>query len=238
MYLAESQCHICLGVAFSTMDMKKPYPITSWPGSKEVVAWKVPTRVGYRAGCMGCKSWGFECPEPEEFDTGMDVIECFKLYLDPSFLKTREHNPENVFWKDGDVKMWFRDFLTALHKHIVKDISKTFNELGEPGLGDWNPRTVEYIFSFPTSWRTTSVVETFEEIVTEAGFGNCKNHSVIIKLTEAEAAAVYAAKNPKHQHPVHPRNQSTESLPAEVSQPREGHTLLICDSGGGTTVGL
>jgi hypothetical protein len=190
-------------------------------------------------------------PEPGNADRGMNVMDCFKLYLDPVFLRnTFGNNSEHAIWVDEDVQMWFTDFLTALRKHIIKHISE---ELEEPGLGDWKSNTVEYIFSVPTSWNEPKVVETFKEIVAKAGFGEEKDssmktmagareekgHSVKIGLTEAEAAAVYTARSSKHRRPISSSGRGVGSVPEppiKGSRVQEGHTLLICDSGGGTTV--
>jgi molecular chaperone DnaK (HSP70) len=59
-------------------------------------------------------------------------------------------------------------------------------------------------------------VENFKGIVRLAGFGSHATHSVIIELTEAEAAAVHV---------------STEA-PGIFN---ESDILLVCDAGGGTT---
>lgn len=232
MFSAESKCCVVLGVAFSTIDKEVPAIITDWPGSKDKVAWKVPTRVGYRAGCKRYTSWGFECPVRRPLEYGMDVIDCFKLYLDPTFLKDSPKSKRDKYWMDEDVQMWFKDFLTALHQHVIEYLN---NKLQERGLGDMNSNRVKYIFSFPTIWKNTNIVKIFKDLVTKAGFGNSEHHSVTIRMTEAEAAAVYAAR------PVHNRAGSMESASeysVEVSPLQQGDTLLICDSGGGTTVGI
>ncbi|KAI9781155.1 MAG: hypothetical protein M1839_006263 [Geoglossum umbratile] len=220
------------GVAFSTPDMKDPHVINKWPGTSDI-ANKVPTTVCYRAGIKGFKWWGFECPLPDNLDRGMEVMDCFKLYLDPNVLKNtfKEHH-EYAVGGPEDVQMWFTDFLTALYRHIVEFISKYL------GLGDWNLTVVEYIFSVPTTWKDPAVVEAFRAIVGDAGFGEPKGHSVAIELTEAEAAAVYTARSSKHQRPVSASGRDLESAGgSSIREPgvQEGHTLLVCDSGGGTT---
>lgn len=52
-----------------------------------------------------------------------------------------------------------------------------------------------------------------EQLIRSAGFGERPNYKVVISLTEAEAAAVYASK----------------------SQYQRGEVFLVCDAGGGTT---
>ena len=228
--LWDASLHI-IGVAFSTMDMKKPLVINRWPGTSDV-ANKVPTRVGYRAGSKRYVSWGFGCPEAGSTRHGIAVMDCFKLYLDPVFLRdTFKNIPKEEPWKDEDVQMWFTDFLSALHQHIIEHVGSA---LGYPGAGNWKSNTVEYIFSVPTTW-SDSVIGTFRKVVEEAGFGEGKEYSVTIELTEAEAAAVYTAENSGHQHPVR-LPCGISKLPTQEPSICEGHTLLICDSGGGTTV--
>ncbi|KAH0542983.1 hypothetical protein FGG08_002671 [Glutinoglossum americanum] len=223
---------VVIGVAFSTTDMKEPHVINSWPGTSDI-ANKVPTAVCYRAGIKGIVSWGFGCPSPDNLGRGMEVKDCFKLYLDPNVLNNtfREHH-EYAVGRPEDVRMWFTDFLTVLYNHTAEFIRKYL------GLGDWDSSSVEYIFSVPTTWKDLAVVENFRTIVSDAGFGKSKRHSVAIELTEAEAAAVYTARSPKHQRPVSVSSGDPESAGgpfAEEPRVQEGHTLLVCDSGGGTT---
>lgn len=57
------------------------------------------------------------------------------------------------------------------------------------------------------------MIAIIERTIKNAGFGRQPNHKASISLTEAEAAAVYAAKQ----------------------QMMKGDVFLVCDSGGGTT---
>lgn len=83
----------------------------------------------------------------------------------------------------------------------------------------WDDAKIEYIFSVPTTWKPHPTVERFRAITEKAGFGKSPNHKSYIGLTEAEAAAVYMAKE----------------APGIF---KENDILLVCDAGGGTTVGL
>jgi hypothetical protein len=221
-----------LGVAFSTLDMKQPQFINRWPGTDKV-ANKVPTAVAYRAGNIKNTSWGFGCPPPNKIPRSMAVKDLFKLYLDPAVLKSVFHGaPEYAPGTIADVHMWFRDFLQELYGYISKYLDNWFAD-------DWRHSTVEYIFSVPTTWNDLAVVEDFKEIVREAGFGESENHSVIIGLTEAEAAAAYTAKNVASQKQANNPDTDLMFTPKSAARGagiREGHTLLVCDSGGGTTV--
>lgn len=214
--------------------MKRPLLVNKWPGSHEVVN-KVPTQVCYRAGYKRYR-WGFECPAPSELERTMDVIEYFKLYLDPALLGRRIDLENFPIYQEENVQMWWEDYLKALYGHIAEHINTALREYG---LGDWKSNRIEYIFSIPTTWAGSRVIEVFRKIVKKAGFGEYENHSVHIKLTEAEAAAVYTAKSSNHQESVHQRSQdigSASDPSSGGSSLKEGDILLICDSGGGTTV--
>ena len=164
----------------------------------------------------------------------MNVMACFKLNLDPAFLSdTFKNNPDYDIYTDENVQMWLTDFLRALHNHMIEHISTKLR------LSDWKSNRVEYNFSIPTTWQESKVVDTFRGIVVDAGFKKTERHEVRIELTEAEAAAVYTGKSSKHQHPVCSLGSNVESGPGPSiggSGLQTGHTLLICDSGGGTTV--
>lgn len=72
-----------------------------------------------------------------------------------------------------------------------------------------------FVFSIPVTWRRNpAMLADLEKIIRSAGFGNDPlRERVSIHLTEAEAAAIYAAK---------------QSM-------KEGEVYLVCDAGGGTT---
>ena len=80
----------------------------------------------------------------------------------------------------------------------------------------WEDAKIEYIFSVPTTWQPVPTVERFRRIIAAAGFGSNPNHKADIGLTEAEAAAVYMARN----------------MPGLF---KENEILFVCDVGGGTT---
>ncbi|PGH01730.1 hypothetical protein GX51_05046 [Blastomyces parvus] len=219
------------GVAFSTIDMEAPFDVDSWPGQKHV-AKKVPTKLWYRAGCKIPIAWGFE--EPDQLHPGMDVVDCFKLYLDPGFQPGGSENSDEVFWTHEDVQTWFIDFLTALRQHIIQHIRHK-DQLADLMVGDWRLHPVEYIFSFPTTWQNPRVVDAFRRIVRSSGFGDCEAHTVEIKLTEAAAAAVYSAKNFKNQRAVQSHKGRRQLAIGKAERVQDGNVILICDAGGGTT---
>lgn len=59
----------------------------------------------------------------------------------------------------------------------------------------WDSEKVEFLFSIPTTWKNPSQSAEIERLINEAGFGgDLSLRRVKIAQTEAEAAAVYAAK--------------------------------------------
>ena len=172
-------------------------------------------------------------------DRGEAVKDCFKLFLDPEFsekiLKDSASCPAGRYGdvRYNDVRDWYKDFLTGLYKHISEYISSSFE------LADWGKHTVDFLFSVPTTWEG-SVSNEFKTIVKEAGFGkDGEGHSVDIRLTEAEAAAVYTAASPHNRIPLNVWSEDSQSVnesTAKGSEMKEGNIILVCDSGGGTTV--
>lgn len=221
----------CTGVAFSTTDWLNPKIVQTWPGINQIKN-KVPTTVQYRAGNRDFKAWGFECPDPWQVQSQMGVKDLFKLFLDENCLKeTFENNQDIAVGTYEDVRNWYTDFLNAIYKYISAFIQENL------GLPDWKYHTVDFLFSYPTTWGDEVVAE-FRKVVEAAGFGSeGQDHNVEVKLTEAEAAAIYTADSIRQEHPntalsntISSSNQTCEDLKLQV-----GNVILVCDSGGGTT---
>jgi hypothetical protein len=209
--------------------MGGPLCISQWPGTTRLEK-KVQTAVEYRAAERNILSWGFQCPSPGDSKPEKRVVDRFKLFLDYDFLKDA---PDEVGTHE-DVQIWFEDFLRALHKHVVIEVC---NKL-KLDKNSWESQTVHYLFSVPTTWNA-EVAEMLEKVVRRAGFRAEAPHSVEIRLSEAEAAAVYTACSSRHQRPVNYSEHDTDSQDP-VDGPRfcKDNILLVCDSGGGTTVFL
>lgn len=84
----------------------------------------------------------------------------------------------------AETHKYFKDFLRALHAWIEDILSREF---------DIDNTTIEYIFSVPTTWKSSgNDVEAFKQCVREAGFEKRSNKRFFtMGLTEAEATAVY-----------------------------------------------
>ena len=175
---------------------------------------KVPTVIVYKENKP--ISWGFKTSEMEEIDDSGEnnthYHEWFKTLLDPSELERQNpRSPDGVRYTHLDVKSWIEDFLSFLCRHVEEVLS---DRLDGPR---WSMAKVVFIFSVPTTWKSFSIIEDFRALIKRAGFGKGgPKHTVEIGLTEAEAAAVYAAKS---RHTTY----------------RDGDIILVVDAGGGTT---
>ncbi|CZR68337.1 uncharacterized protein PAC_18236 [Phialocephala subalpina] len=202
----------CTGVAIATyfdapngrhIDMRV---LERWPGTDRTEK-KVPTRVAYTAGELGIHSWGFGCPELRDLGGGMAIKDMFKFFLDPSYVEKFGPAPHKIP-KRENVRLWYKDFLTALYAHIIKDL----RDVPRIDLSS-KSTSIEFVFSIPTRWNDDNVRE-FRDIAEDAGFGDTGN--VIMELTEGEAAAVFTSKRLAHRF-------------------QRGEVFMVCDAGGGTT---
>ncbi|KAI4122382.1 MAG: hypothetical protein LQ338_005855, partial [Usnochroma carphineum] len=185
--------------------------IQKWPGRSQANENKVPTILVYPNHQPEPSSWGFLSETPSEQNAAdKDYKDWFKTFLDPVRLREKQaedpvYSPRSV----AEVERWYEDYHRLLYKHIEFKLSSELSN------GPWHSAYVEFIFSVPTTW-APQVVERYRSILERAGFAQCRNHSVSIGLTEAEAAAVHT------------------SLEASgIFQ--EQDVLLVCDAGGGTT---
>ncbi|KAH8646469.1 hypothetical protein BGZ60DRAFT_535606 [Tricladium varicosporioides] len=181
---------------------KKMWPkwVQDWPDTKEKVN-KVPTSLTYLGGHRRVRSWGFGCPRESDLDRG-EIKSKFKFMLDERAL------PEGVDM--DDVRTWFLDYLGKIYKHITDYLARS-------KMFDQSTSITEYIFSLPTAWENNQqLIDRFEQLIADAGFGSVKNSRARTGLTEAVASAVYTARSVKHKFEL-------------------GDVVIVCDAGGGTT---
>lgn len=133
-------------------------------------------------------------------DESLDCRDLFKLYLDPAYKDDFPHPPTVE-----EAREWYRDYLAFIYKAIRDNFDEWFPR--------WTSKNVEFLFSVPTTWKNPAMIAQTEAIIRSAGFGTNPKHRMSISLTEAESAAVYAAKQHYDKNDV----------------------LLVCDAGGGTT---
>ena len=157
----------------------EPRTLQHWPGKMiNELANKVPSVLQYKEDSRDVKAWGFLCDQGDE---DADVLDLFKLHLDPGYADPRPDAP-----RLEEARQWFRDYLKCLHDHIEETFSNSFPR--------WKTQRTEFTFSVPTSWKSPSMIAETEVIIRSAGYGDGTNHRARISLTEAEAAAVYASK--------------------------------------------
>ena len=116
----------------------------------------------------------------------------------------------------GEVRKIVVQYLTQIYIHISQTIPQLIGrDSFSQELRDktWASMKVEFTFSTPATW-TASVSQCFRSLVLKAGFRQHDTHSVILGLTETEAAAVFAANDVKVMN---------------------NNILLSIDAGGGTT---
>ncbi|KAH8807183.1 hypothetical protein F5884DRAFT_339040 [Xylogone sp. PMI_703] len=162
-----------------------PSIIQEWPGVPEgEIVNRVPTQIAYDARIRtGIHSWGFECPKPEQIDHGITVVDNFKHWLDSRMLLENFQNKPDDAPSLEDVKIWYIDFLTALHNHIKQYIKSKWNV-------DFNETKIQYSFSIPVSWaHDLKIALAFKEVISRAGFENA-----IMELAESEAVVIFAAR--------------------------------------------
>ena len=177
MILANAR-HGGTGVAYSMApDWPEPKTMQHWPGKMiNELANKVPSLLQYNQDTNTVKAWGFLCDKQDVAD-----IRNFKLHLDPAF---SEPHPDALSLDQA--RQYYQDFLRCLHDYIEESFSSS--------LPRWKARRTEFVFSVPTTWKNPSMIAETENIIRRAGFGtDGVDHRARIGLTEAEAAAVYAA---------------------------------------------
>lgn len=168
------------GVAYSSEpEWTEPKVIQRWPGRlvDSETADKVPTQVAYDEH-ERLIAWGFHC---NFIVQEIQLEREFKLYLDPDFPDSYEDRPSHA-----NAVRYYKDYMRSLHGHL----ESYFRER----VPDWEDRNVEFLFSIPTTWKSPRLTAKMENWLEEAGFANSHKRRVKVSQTEAEAAAVYVAK--------------------------------------------
>ncbi|KAK5072461.1 hypothetical protein LTR64_005068 [Lithohypha guttulata] len=172
---------------------KWPRPIGTNPGQLDN---KVTTAVGYDGNNV-LVNWGFVTGAD---GTAVTPEREFKLYIDPSFPDDHPTRPSHA-----EAIQFYTDYMTSLRQYIEVFFANT--------MSDFHQRNVEYLFSIPTTWKNPMITANLGRILSLAGFSNGYNRRLEIYLTEAEAAAVNAAKQTF----------------------RVGDIVMVADAGGATT---
>ncbi|KAK4122039.1 hypothetical protein N657DRAFT_622632 [Parathielavia appendiculata] len=188
--------------------------ISDWPGSGDRNERKVPTTLIYH-GSGVVSSWGFLCADDESSMQGKTKHEFFKIFMEAETLAgAQQQGLSGAPASTLEAQRFCTDYLRQVYLHVKDSVE---SEIGRRDLGGWSGMRVEFIFSVPTTWTSLSVINTFKDVIRNAGFGvEGPRHSAEIDLTEAEAAAVATLK------------MSAVTLGT-------GSVFLTVDAGGGTT---
>ncbi|KAK3386617.1 hypothetical protein B0H63DRAFT_520702 [Podospora didyma] len=202
------------GVAWAeTQRPDRRVAITSWPISQTAregeSSDKVPTKLRYpSSGDLYTRSnveWGFTIPITAPTD---QVIEWFKLDLDPS-LQSMGSSVSNVAARGGrNVDQLVTDYITALGEHLTYTLRE---KLGE-GVVKSTP--LEFIVTVPAIWSDLAKDKTKQACQRATSALGTK--TPIHLISEPEAAAIYAL------HGLDPHGLKI------------GDSFVICDAGGGT----
>ncbi|KAM5342177.1 hypothetical protein ACJ41O_015208 [Fusarium nematophilum] len=185
--------------------------ISNWPGDGGQNERKVPTTLIYNPDGITVSSWGFLCAEDEDVPSKVRR-ECFKVFLDdPTLAAVRQKGLANAPRSTAEAQRFVTDYLGKIYMHVKETVES------EMGRQPWKDKTVTFLFSVPTTWENLDVINVFKGCIQGAGFqSGGPNHSALVDLTEAEAAAVSTLK--------------TSPIPFE-----NGDLFLTVDAGGGTT---
>lgn len=188
--------------------------ISDWPGSGDRNERKVPTTLIYHGNDV-VSSWGFMCADDDTTMQGKTKHEFFKIFMEADTLAgAQQQGLSGAPASTLKAQRFCTDYLRQVYLHVKDSIE---SEIGRRDLGGWSGMRVEFVFSVPTTWTSLSVINTFKDVIRNAGFGvEGPRHSAEIDLTEAEAAAVATLKT------------SAVTLGT-------GTVFLTVDAGGGTT---
>ncbi|KXX80591.1 Chaperone protein HscA [Madurella mycetomatis] len=188
--------------------------ISDWPGSGDRNERKVPTTLIYHGNGV-VSSWGFMCADDDTTMQGKSKHEFFKIFMEADTLAgAQQQGLSGAPASTLEAQRFCTDYLRQVYLHVKDSIE---SEIGRRDLGGWSGMRVEFVFSVPTTWTSLSVINTFRDVIRNAGFGvEGPRHSAEIDLTEAEAAAVATLKT------------SAVTLGT-------GTVFLTVDAGGGTT---
>ncbi|KAK3687750.1 hypothetical protein B0T22DRAFT_138195 [Podospora appendiculata] len=186
--------------------------ISDWSGSGDRGERKVPTTLIYNPdGTLS--SWGFMCADDD--DTNKTRREFFKIFMEPDTLAhAHQQGLSSAPHSTLEAQLFVTDYLRQVYEHVKESIE---TQIGRRHTGGWNDLAVEFLFSVPTTWTSLEIINTFKNVIRNAGFGmESPRHTAQVDLTEAEAAAVATLK--------------TSAVRFSM-----GTLFLAVDAGGGTT---
>ncbi|KAK6066752.1 Chaperone protein DnaK [Seiridium cupressi] len=195
------------GIAWAqTLQYDRRTAITSWPISEAHLdgktSEKVPTKLRYQDGKS--TEWGFQVPI--QAPRG-EVVEWFKLDLDPSLKPPSNTTLQNAQNGCSDPKKPVANYLAKIGEHLMYTLRI---KIGEAFL---NNTPIEFLLTVPAIWSDLASQRTLEACKQAGGpFRDAPIHLI----SEPEAAAIFSL------HGLDPHGLNI------------GDSFVICDAGGGT----
>ena len=173
-------------------------------------------------------AWGFGVNTVSE-DVGTVLVhEFFKTRLQSDGADTSSHGER------PSTKELIEDYLRCLHDCVRSSFPQSLFE------GEWDKTKICFVFSFPAIW-TPDTIRVFKGLAASAGFATPDgNHFVEARLTESAAAAIHTVNAGINEfkvsrwHLVHRPHNSHGVTRLTLLQ--VGDSILMVDTGGGTTV--
>ncbi|KAK5997205.1 hypothetical protein PT974_02558 [Cladobotryum mycophilum] len=180
--------------------------VTTWPINKTAregeSSDKVPTKIRYASDGV---QWGFAIPITAPQD---EVIEWFKLDLDPSLSSVSQTMSKNAGQGTRDADKLVTDYLSALIEHLLYTLRE---KLGESVV---KSTPLEFVVTVPAIWSDLAKDKTKKACERATELASLK--SPIHLVSEPEAAAIYAL------HGLDPHGLKIDD------------TVVVVDAGGGT----
>lgn len=231
----------CTAVAWIYCDdrhpgSEPPQVIQDWPGRGTSPShdMKVPTKIMYRddnrilsEDTDRVLNWGYgldlDCHRPgADAEASTMPFSLFKLFVDPDELarcQSSNHTHKVPATHEHALKI-VTDYLHCVYQHVEKIIMQA---ISCSTAAAWDDLAIDFVFSVPTTW-APKTVNYMKTCILNAGFAKNSeagptegpHHIAVVDLTEAEAAAVMALKDP-------------------LIRLSEKDIMLCIDAGGGTT---
>ena len=141
---------------------------------------KVPTKLGYIHGVGRPSVWGWEAADAAG-QSNIVIRKRFKALLEPKASEQMRREFPDIAISDEDVRRWCRDYLTALYDHIKLKLNGELSDL------DGHTRIIDFIFSVPASW-SSSTAEKFRDVLLHTGLLGSGSEISLVKEPEAIAA--------------------------------------------------
>ncbi|EXJ87073.1 hypothetical protein A1O3_04031 [Capronia epimyces CBS 606.96] len=224
---AEKNSRIVVGIDFGTTFSGAAYGSTTkswndvvvisrWPGERNDILEKVPTRLAYGIeNQSSTDKWGYDV------GSGQNTCQWFKLLLDGALNKTDFDDPllERSMGsslmhlpEDKTAMEVASDFLSKLYCHVMDSIQQVIGRVAV------EKTAIRFVVTTPATWSLAARQAT-REAAEDADIGS-RDRDDIVMIDEPEAAAIYAIKSTMSAFDARPFLPNT--------------CIMVVDMGGGT----